>query len=206
MFSAACQPKRPSRSTSPNPNARFLRRAHLPLPDIDLVPARPRASDGRADTRAASFRRDASISGRTGRSRQDGVCHVYPQQAFASSEQFSARVALFHRCCLLTVAISGTSADKQSAGVGSAFTGNASRSRGAAGRTTNRTERLYSHRHGHGAPAPTHRDRKAGCARSGHNTAPTAANINARSDGNARRDHGKSAGYDRRRSTSPLHR
>ena len=39
-----------SRSTSPNPNARSLRRAHLPLPDIDLVPARPRASDGRADT------------------------------------------------------------------------------------------------------------------------------------------------------------
>ena len=47
---AACRSRRPSRSTSPNPNARSLRRAHLPLPDIDLVPARPRASDGRADT------------------------------------------------------------------------------------------------------------------------------------------------------------
>jgi len=59
------------------------------------------------------------------------------------------------------------------AGVGSAcFTGAASCSGGAAGRPPNRTERLYSHRHGHGAPAPTHRDGKAGCARSGHDTAP----------------------------------
>ena len=192
MFSAACQPKRPSRSTSPNPNARFLRRAHLPLPDIDLVPARL-ASATAAPTPARRRFAVMPISGRTGRSRQDGVCHVYPQQAFASSEQFSARVALFHRCCLVTGAISGTSADKQSARVGSAFTGTASRSGGAAGRTTNRTERLYSHRHGHGAPpAPTHRDGKAGCARSGHDTAPT----DAHSDGNPERDHRGATGCD----------
>jgi hypothetical protein len=35
---------------SPPRNARCSRHAHLPRPDIDLVPARPRASDGRADT------------------------------------------------------------------------------------------------------------------------------------------------------------
>ena len=122
--------------------------------------------------------------------------HVYLYQAFASSEQLSARVALFHRCRLVTGAISGTSTDEWSAGVGSAcfFTGAASCSGGAAGRTTNRTERLYSHRHGHGAPAPTHRDGKAGRARSGNDA--TAANSDTHSDGNASRDHGKPAGYD----------
>ena len=120
-----------------------------------------------------------------------GDCHVYPQQALASSEQFSARVALFHRCCLVTGAISGTSAHERSAGVGSArSTGVASRSGSAAGRTTNRTERLYSHRHGHGAPAPTHRHGKAGCARSGHDPAPTAANT----DGNRERNHRRATG------------
>ena len=89
---SACQPSRRSRSTSPNLNARSLRRAHLPPPDIDLVPARRRASAVRADTRAATLRRDASILRADG-SFPSGIggCHVYPYQAFASSEQFGAR-------------------------------------------------------------------------------------------------------------------
>jgi hypothetical protein len=145
-----------------------------------------------AQRRFAVMRRS---SGGRGHSRQGlGDCHVYPYPALASSEQLSARVALFHRCRLVTGAISGTSTDEWSAGVGSAcfFTGAASCSGGAAGRTTNRTERLYSHRHGHGAPAPTHRDGKAGCARSGHDTAPT----DAHSDGNPERDRRGATGCD----------
>ena len=121
--------------------------------------------------------------------------HVYLYQAFASSEQFSARRALFRRCCVVADTANSVrhASNDHPAGFGGAcFTGAASCSGGAAGRTTNRTERLYSHRHGHGAHAPTHRDGKAGCARSGHDTAPT----DAHSDGNPERDPRGATGCD----------
>ena len=165
MCSAACQPSRRSRSTSPNLNARALRRAHLPLPDIDLVPARGRASDRRADTRAATLRRDASIFRADG-SFPSGIggCHVHLYQAFASSERLSARGALSFRRCLVADATHSIrdAFNDHASGVGSfpssAFAnhpGNsADHARAAASRSPDDAERRCARSHGHGAVAP----------------------------------------------------
>ena len=193
MFSAACQPKRPSRSTSPNPNARFLRRAHLPLPDIDLVPARPRASDGRADTRAAAFRRDASILGADGIIPvRIGVCHVYPQQAFASSERFSARLL-----CFTGVASSQAPSPEPPPTSGPP----ASEAPLHRGRKPLRRRRRPHHKPDRASLFPPSRSRRPRAHAQGRQgrlrplgSQHPAANTDAHTDGNAGRDHRRATG------------
>jgi hypothetical protein len=203
MSSAACQPSRRSRSTSPNLNARSLRRAHLPLPDIDLVPARGRASDRRADTRAATLRRDASIFRADG-SFPSGIggCHVHLYQAFASSERLSARGALSFRRCLVadaTHSIRDAFNDHPS-GVGSfpasAFAnhpgGSAGHTRAAANCSRDGAEHRCARGHGHGAVAPAGAHGKTGCAGPGDDTAASGNDTNAH--GRAGREHRRAAG------------
>ena len=131
-------------------------------------------------------------------------CHVYLYQAFASSEQLSARVALFRRCCVVADTANSVrdAPNDYSAGAGgSRFSAFANHSAGAtddaASGAPDDAECPYSHRHGHGAtPAPTGAHGKAGCARSGNDTAPAAANTDTNSNRNAKRDHRGATGCD----------